>query len=304
MGGGSFDTKAYRNFATNVADKPVDHIFTSRAIHPDLDPRNVKVRESCDSSDSPEACPIIAGIDVTGSMGFISDYLAKEGLGTLFRGILERKPVAYPHMMFMGIGDAQCDRAPLQVSQFEADNRIVDQLTKIWLEKGGGSNDSEAYDFPWYFAARHTRHDHMVRRGRRGYLFTVGDEEAPVGLSRANIEKVLGYAPQTDMSAQECLREARRLYNVFHVVIEEGNYARTRPDEVKKSWSELLGQHAIFLSDYKLLAETIVSAIQVAEGTDHLKAASGWGSAAASSIVGKAVSNLPRGAVAPRQLGR
>ena len=71
--------------------------------------------------------------DVTGSMGMIADALARKGLGTMVEEILARKPVSDPHIMCMGIGDVLYDRAPLQVTQFEADIRIAEQLEKLWL---------------------------------------------------------------------------------------------------------------------------------------------------------------------------
>lgn len=303
MGGGSFDTNAYRTFASNAASKPVDHIYTSRGIDPSLDPKGVKIRESRDSADNPESTPIIIALDVTASMGIIAEQIAKSGLGTLFQGILDRKPVTNPHLMFMGIGDIDFDSGPLQVSQFEADNRIVDQLTKIWLEYGGGGNNHESYDFAWYFAARHTEHDALVKRGQRGYLFTIGDEMTPERISRQAVRRFLGYEIQADVPAEMSLGEARRKYDVFHVIIEQGSYASRSLSNVQASWRRLLGQHVISLSDYHALPETIVSAIQVAAGADVHTAASGWG-AGRSTIVGNAVANLPRGFTAPRQLGR
>lgn len=303
MGGGSFDTNSYRSYTSSVASAPREEVFASRGMDPLLDPKGVTVRESCDSADSPAATPIIVALDVTGSMGSIAEAIAKGGLGTLFQGVLDRKPVTNPHLMFMGIGDVTAgDRAPLQVSQFEADNRIVDQLTKMWLEGGGGGNNHESYDLAWYFAARHTVHDAMRLRGKRGYLFTVGDEEAPERLTREEIKTVMGNAPQADVLSKDILLEARRLYDVFHVVIEQGDYARQRLKQVRSTWQEMLGQRVIHLKDYNLLAETVVSAIQVAEGADHAVAASGWGAASAG-VIGEAVKGLPRGVPAPRQLG-
>jgi hypothetical protein len=302
MGSGSFDANAYRIFSNSVFRKTRDEIYTSRKIHKTLDPKGVKMRESRDSVDNPQSTPIIVGLDVTGSMGYLAENIAKEGLGTLFQGILDRKPVTDPHIMFMGIGDAACDQAPLQVSQFEADNRIVEQLTNLFLEKGGGGNNSESYDFPWYFAARHTVHDSMIKRGKRGYLFTVGDEQTPQTLTKNQLEKFLGYSPEADVSSATSLEEARRLYDVFHVVIEEGDHARRYPKAVRDSWTNLLGQRVIFLPDHKLLAQTIVSAIQIAEGADTSTAASGWGGRA-SSVIGNAVSSLPRGFTTTKRLG-
>ena len=295
MGGGKFDPSTYRSFASSTVGKTTDDIYLSRAMATTLDPLGVKVRESRDSPDNPNSTPLIVAIDVTGSMGILADVIAREGLGTLFTGILDRKPISDPHVMFMAVGDANCDRAPLQVSQFEADKRIIEQLTQIYLEHGGGGNDFESYNLPWYFAAHHTVHDSMEKRGKRGYLFTVGDEEAPHPLTKAQIKRFIGDDVETDVSTKDLLHLAQRTYDVFHIVIEEGSYARDALPKVMSSWTKLLGQRVIPLSDHRKLAETIVSAIEVVEGADASISAKGWGHGA--SVVHDAVKNLPRSRV-------
>jgi hypothetical protein len=299
MGGGRFDPGAYRSFTSSSASKSRAEIYSSSSIHDSLNPKGVKIRESRDSVDNPNSTPLIVGIDVTGSMGMIAEVLARKGLGTLFTGVLDRKPISDPHVMFMAIGDANCDSAPLQVSQFEADNRIVEQLTQIYLEGGGGGNNFESYNLPWYFAAQHTAHDSMEKRGKRGYLFTVGDECAPADLTREQIKHIIGDDPETDIRTKDILNLAKRNYDVFHVVVEEGDFASRSMDRVMKSWTELLGQHVIRLSDHTKLAETIVSAIEVAEGVDAELSAKGWGSSAA--LVHAAVKAIPRGRI-PRMI--
>lgn len=301
MGGGSFDAGAYRAYASSTVGKSTREIFTSKEIADTLNPLGVKLRESRDSADNPNATPLIVGIDVTGSMGMIAHTLAQKGLGTLFTGILDRKPIPDPHVMFMAFGDANCDRAPLQVSQFEADNRIVEQLTQIWVEGGGGGNGFESENLPWYFAAMHTEHDSLLKRGKRGYLFTVGDEEAPGDLTRAQIKKFIGDDLEREMSTKEMLQLVQRSYDVFHVIVEEGSHARSYMDRTVKSWTDLLGRHVIRLADHTKLAETIVSAIEVVEGADAGASAHGWGAGAA--VIHRAVENLPRG-YSPKLLGR
>ena len=247
------------------------------------------MRESRDSADNPNSTPIIVAIDVTGSMGMIADVLARDGLGTLFQEILDRKPITDPHLMFMAVGDANCDEAPLQVSQFEADNRIVEQLTQIFLEHGGGGNNFESYNFPWWFAANRTVHDSIIKRAKRGYLFTVGDEEAPADLTIDQIERFIGAKPERKQSSAEMLADAQRSYDVFHIIIEEGDYARSHKDRVIESWSKILGQHVIRLSDHKKLAETIVSTIEVVEGRDAAEVTKKFGTE-----VFTAVKHLPK----------
>lgn len=289
MGSGTFDPGAYRSFTTKAATKTTDEIYSSRSIHKNLNPKGVKVRESRDSADNPNSTPIIVGLDVTGSMGMLADVIAREGLGVLFNEILDQKPITDPHIMFMGVGDANCDAAPLQVSQFEADNRIVEQLTQLWLEHGGGGNNFESYNLPWYFAAAHTEHDSILKRGKRGYLFTVGDECAPGDLTKAQIEQFVGDTLERVIPSAEMLADAQRKYDVFHIIIEEGDYARKHADRVKETWRALLGQHVISLPDHKKLAETIVGTLQMVEGADAAKVSSRLGS-----TVFNAVKHLPK----------
>lgn len=289
MGSGTFDARAYHAYSASTSGKTTDEIYSSRRLNKNLNPKGVKIRESRDSKDNPNSTPLIVALDVTGSMGMLADVIAREGLGVLFNEMLSRKPITDPHLMFMAVGDANFDEAPLQVSQFEADNRIVEQLTQIYLEHGGGGNSFESYNLPWYFAARHTEHDSLIKRGKRGYLFTVGDEQAPKALTHAQIKTFIGDDLEREMSSDEMLQEAQRKYDVFHIVIAEGDHARQFPDAVRDSWAKTLGQHVIHLADHKKLAETIVSTIEVVEGRDAATVTARFGSA-----VHDAVKHLPR----------
>ena len=293
MGSSRWDADAWTSYTTSTATKSRDAIFTSRSGMKDsLNPLNVKVRESRDSVANPESNAIIVGIDVTGSMGMIAEALAREGLGVLFKEILDRKPVSDPHVMFMAIGDASCDQAPLQASQFEASDVIIGQLTDIFLEGHGGGNDWESYNLPWYFAANHTSIDCFEKRGKKGFLFTVGDEFPAHDLTRAQIEKVVGDKLQTaSLSNEELLTMVSRSYHVFHVIVEEGSCARRNLDGVTKAWQKVLGQNVLNLSDYTKLSEVIVSAIQVVEGEKKADVVKSW-SGDTSLVVSKALGGL------------
>jgi hypothetical protein len=227
----------------------------------------------------------------------LADKLAREGLGTLFTEMLDRKPISDPHLMFMAIGDATCDQAPLQVSQFEADIRIVEQLAGIYLEGHGGGNGFESYNLPWYFAAYHTSIDSFEKHGRKGYLFTVGDEEYPDDLTPEQIMRVCGDEVQGPISNKDLLAAAERMYHVFHIVVEEGNHARRHLDKVLTSWGANLGQRVLRLSDYTKLSEVIVSAIQIVEGADAAVVAKSW-SGDTALVVANATRGLSAGGLA------
>lgn len=291
MGGMRWDADDWKRASSATAGKRTEEIFTSSGMHPTLNPYGI-VRESRDSLANPNSNAIIIGLDVTGSMGIIADSMAREGLGTLVEEILKRKPVSDPHILACGIGDSYCDDAPLQVTQFEADIRIADQLKMIWLEKGGGGNCHEGYHLPWYFAAQHTQIDCFEKRNKKGYLFTVGDEEPPEELLATHAAAIFGDSLQRDLSVRELLTLVSRTYHVFHVVVEEGNHARAHLPRVLKKWNALLGQHVLRLKDYRRLAEVVVSAIEVNEGRDRDAVAKSW-SGDTSVVVAHALGALP-----------
>lgn len=277
MGSGRFDADDWKTYTTarSYASKSTTEIYASE-LDSSLDPKGIAFRESRDSGDNPNSNAIIVGLDVTGSMGAVLDVMARKGLPTLMTEIYNRKPVSDPHVMCLAIGDAECDRAPLQATQFEADIRIAQQLEKIWLEMGGGGNRYEGYALAWYFAALHTKIDCFEKRGKKGYLFTVGDEEPTPKLLQSDLVRIFGPGVQADLQMQDILTLASRQWEIFHLIVDEGSHARTFPKEVDKKWKEVLGQRAIHLADHTKLAEVIVSTIQVAEGADHASVTTSW----------------------------
>ena len=291
MGSARWDATDWSAYAASTTHKTTDAVFAARAIDPELNPLGVALRESRDSELNPASTAIIVGLDVTGSMGMIADTLARQGLGTMVEEILARQPVSDPHILIAGIGDVLYDRAPLQVTQFEADIRIARQLEKLWLEKGGGGNACESYTLPWYFAALHTAIDCFEKRGKKGYLFTVGDEEPPADLPAAAIARFLGDRAARDFDSHELLTLVSRQYHVFHVIVEEGSHARHDPRGVRSRWTELLGQRVIGLSDHRKLAEVIVSAMEVNEGRDRDRVIKSW-SGNTAAVVRRAVGAL------------
>jgi hypothetical protein len=291
MGYSRYSPKEWTTYSTETATKSTAEIFKESSMNPDLDPKDV-IRESRDSDLNPKSNAIIIACDVTGSMGMIAENLVRKGIGTLFQEIIDRKPVSDPHLMIMGIGDADMnDEAPIQVSQFESDLTIMDQLEKIYVEGNGGGNQYESYDLPAYYAAFKTSIDCFEKRGKKGYLFTIGDEPPPPMTHKDNVKRLFGDSLQADMPYADVIAAAERMYNVYHIIIKEGWYAMRHLDAVKSDWSDLLGQRAIVLTDHTKLSEVIVSTIEVNEGRDAEEVIKSWGGDT-SLVVKNAVSGM------------
>jgi len=276
MGYSRFDPDDWDTYSTKTASKPAAAVFKSVGLHEDLDPLKFKVRESRDSVLNPESTAVIVGFDETGSMGHIPEYFVKTGLGILFQSILDRKPVTDPHLMVMGIGDAECgDKSPIQVSQFESDISITNQIEKVHLEHGGGGNGYESYELPWYIARFRTSIDCFEKRNKKGYLFTIGDEPASKGVIKSQVKKFIGDAIERNIPLKEMYEMVSKMYNTYHIIIAEGYYQHS-PDEVRDSWLEVMGENAIILTDYTKLSELITSIIEVNEGRDKATVTASW----------------------------
>lgn len=163
MGCGSWTSDSFKSYSKSVgrsvsksgvidSDYSNQEMFKAKYLDPALDPKKV-IRECCDSEEHPNTLPVILALDVTGSMGNAAVEVAKK-LNVIMTKLY--KDVKDVEFMIMGIGDLAYDDCPIQVSQFESDIRIAEQLDKIYFEFGGGGNSFESYTAAWYFGSRHT----------------------------------------------------------------------------------------------------------------------------------------------------
>lgn len=258
MGSGSWSSSTFSTFAKSVSSKSRSKIFSS-SIDAELDPNYIDFRESRDSEDHPNSTPIICGFDVTGSMGHIPEAFVKEYLGDLMDVIVNSESVSDPQILFGAIGDSYSDRYPLQISQFESDNRINDWLTKLYLEGGGGGTLHESYELFWYWFSlqEKVKIDSFEKRGEKGLFFTIGDEKPYDKISRNSIQEFTNInMPQVDISFESVTKEVSKRFHSFHIMITEGfNYSK----DTKKTWQKYIGERAIEVNDYKNICDVIKS---------------------------------------------
>lgn len=283
MGGGSWSATTYaattktkidsgRSFGY---DSTMRHVaWEDRKAHEDLDPKKVAgpsspfagqtVRESRDSDEHPNSVPICAGFDATGSMGSVPRIVQKK-LAGLF-GLLVRKGyVEDPQVMVTAYGDAYCDRVPLQVSQFESDNRIDDALDNLFLEGGGGGNDGETQSLLWYYLAYHTATDAWDKRGKKGYAVIVADEKV-LDLRPEHVRDHIGDGqPMGALDVDSLAAAVSEKWEVFILLI---NNMSAQMQGSEKFYKRLFGeQHVLVVEDPESIAETIALTIGVMEGT-------------------------------------
>ncbi len=270
MGGGSWSDKAYRSavkgrkafdYSDDVLARPKD----KREPHQLLNPYGLGVRESRDSAEHPRSNAAAVGLDVTGSMDRVVVEI-QSSLGNLMAMLLENGYLTDPQLMFYAVGDATCDDIPFQISQFESDIRINDQLTKVVLEGGGGGQNTESYELGFYAMEKHTSIDCFEKRGRKGYLFTIGDEFPYPAVKKREAKKIFNADIQSDIPLEEVVKSVEKKYNIFHIIPAGSNNYSNKA--ILNAWRKLLGQECVFLLSLpEATAETIALAIGLAEGT-------------------------------------
>jgi len=279
MGNARWDSATYDSYVatTSYTTKSREEVFTQRSVNAKLDPRNVLVgkgdrkglqlRESIISDSNPDPTPIILGLDVTGSMRDVVHQIATVELPKLMTEIHSQAVVSDPHVMFMGIDDVHAIRGghgALQVSYFEPDLKIVEQLRDIWLVGNGGGNQSESYDLAWYFAGRYTYLENFEKTGKPGFLFTIGDEPFPVDVNEADqLEQIFGPGEYERTTPLACLKAAQQKFQVFHVSVEKGGYDLS-------GWDKQLGNNHLRIParDLKHLTEVVLATMKIAQGAD------------------------------------
>lgn len=283
--GVTYDThraaKAAAGKSTFDYDDDIRRGKVAAGAHALLDPKAVAgpaspfagkvMREVVISDEHPNPTPIAVMLDVTGS-NIRAAQVVHSKLPQLF-GLLQRKGyVEDPQILIGAIGDAYSDAVPLQVGQFESDNRIDVMVEAMYLEGNGGGQKSETYELGAYFLARHTYLEPFHKQGRKGYAIFIGDE-LPYQVLRRNfsrgigaghtLESLTGDTLEFDLATKDIFEELTQQYEVFFLFQKQGAYDE---QQILPAWRELLGERALVLDDPAAVCEFIAGLLGMMEG--------------------------------------
>ena len=261
MGCGIWREDTFRQYSTRMGrtvgkngglagDMSNQEMFTARTIDPLLDPKDV-MRECCDNEEHPATIPVILALDVTGSMGQAAVEVAKQ-LNIIMTKLYEK--VKDVEFMVMGIGDLAYDRCPLQVSQFESDIRIAEQLDKVYFEFGGGGNAFESYTAAWYFGVEHVQLD-AWKRGKKGIIITMGDEGLNPYLPGERLAEITGRPLNGDVETAQLYPKVLEKYDVYHIYVDHRN---GRNESFIRTWKELMDDEHFRVVKLNAIADMII----------------------------------------------
>jgi len=199
MGGGNYSQSiAQRQRSSNQAAFQQPGATTGGSLHEALNPFG-KRREVNNVT------PIVIALDVTRSRGDDTKLMYAK-LPQLMGQIELKGYIENPGISICAIGDANSDRAPLQVGQFEGDNRLDQVLERIWIEEGGGGTGQESYELAAYFYSRTNCVRLAQGIGKKGYMFFVGDEGFYPKLDKSHVRRIIGDELAEDLDSAEAFR--------------------------------------------------------------------------------------------------
>ena len=271
MGGGSWSCSVFDDYTraskgmsstayTTAANLSTQDIFKNYSLDEMLNPKNV-MRECCDSEEHPNTLPVILALDVTGSMGSAATKTAQT-LNDIMTHLYEAEMDDDIEFCIMGIGDLAYDRSPIQISQFESDIRIAEQVDKVFFEFGGGGNKFESYTAAWYMGSRHCQLD-CNKRGKKGIIITMGDELPNPYLPKEQLSRITGDTLQSDIDTKELYEEVCEKFDIYHISIDDSDSSYKffkRNYDIDLEWRKYLEDN-YKVSTLNKLEETIVDII-------------------------------------------
>lgn len=269
MGYGSYSAadwsklKASRQLSSS---NNVSEVFKRRSCDPKFDPRYIGTRECFDSEDHPNSTPIVVGLDVTGSMGYLAVKVATEALNELIMKLYSTDSIEDPALMCAAYGD-HLDASPLQVTQFESDIRIAEQLLELYFENRG--QGQVVPTCLWHFLANRTNIDAIKKRNQKGFVFTIGDQATirHTPSPAVTIQAVTGDQSHV-ASPEDVLKKVEKKFHAFHIMIGGDNVDNRR----------LMNGHAMTIqkTDIDLIPQIIISTIQLQNGKNRKTVLEQW----------------------------
>ncbi len=178
--------------------------------------------------------PLIIAVDVTGSMARWPAEIF-DRLPLLYNTLAQYR--ADLEICFAAIGDASCDRWPLQVTTF-ASGYDLEQLLGALYGEGGGGDAPESYGL---FAHWVNTHVTVPRAEGQPFLIVFGDITMHAKVPRNQIQQLLGDGAQEDVDAIEAWRQVAKRWNTWFLRRPGGS----QNDAVDQQWGKAIGERKI-----------------------------------------------------------
>lgn len=270
MGGMSYDRDVYSsgdNYSSSgFHSSPLsDHTFNTSDIHK-LDKKLLPLNRTLECSTK---TGIVIVLDVTGSMGD-SAKLLYDKLPMLWGQLEQQGYLKDFSISFAAVGDHNCDGAPFQICDFETGKKLDKWIEKMYLEGGGGGQQTESYESVAYFYANKVRFTHPKAGEEKPFFFIIGDEAPYPELSADDIKEHFGGKVQSDISTKEIFETVKDKYNFKHIHVPYQPSA-VYENMIEREWKKVIGEDLLKVSEPKAVVDVLLGAIAISTGKRTLK---------------------------------
>ncbi len=229
--------------AARAADADAAKANGPRAYHT----RHEPVLELTDPSKtvrSESANPLIVAVDVTGSMQTWPAEIF-DRLPLLYQTLSQYRPDL--EVSFVAIGDAHCDRFPLQVTDFSKGYALEERLKGLYGEGGGGGQARESYELFAYFVAHKVEVPAAAARaaetGEKPFLVLFGDEGFYPEVNAKQAKHFLGAGFMKKVKSDELWRKVLETWDLYHF---RKDYDQGDADrQIRAQWADAIGEQRI-----------------------------------------------------------
>jgi ribosomal protein S27AE len=225
-------------YSPDAAERRRDDAARAAAVGPRTYSRrgepNPKVVDPKKRVSSDSANPLIIAVDVTGSMASWP-FEIFDRLPLLYNTLSQYR--ADLQVCFAAVGDAHCDRWPLQVTTF-ASGFDLEQLLGSLYGEGGGGDAPESYGLLAHWIDTHVEIRDLEEKP---FLIVYGDISMHPKVSKQEIDGLLGDAVPRDVDSVEAWRRVSSRWNPWFLRRPGGRQG----DEVDRQWGKAIGDQKI-----------------------------------------------------------
>jgi hypothetical protein len=269
MGGSSvFSSSGNYDWSGSAAKKSAkDYASVDKRIYTGRSSIGLKPPVGMDIS-TESKLPVILELDVTGSMEKWPEFILERvptmyhELNAVLQGYdpkqLENNIVDVPQELdisIIAVGDANCDRYPLQVINFQKHNKLIKSINEIYPEGGGGGQLTESYELGAYYILNHCKIEKSLIKP---ICFIAGDEAFYDRVDSAHVKRLIGDDLKQDLNSFDVIKHINEKFDVY-VLRPEVYYTKSQYETIHQKWKQVVpGEKVLRMEDPEALVNCMI----------------------------------------------
>jgi hypothetical protein len=269
MGGSStFSSSGNYDWGDKAAKKTArDYAVDDKRVYTGRSSKGLKPPVGTDIS-TESKLPVVLELDVTGSMEKWPEFIL-ERVPTMYHELnavlqsydpkqLENNLVDVPQELdisIIAVGDATCDRYPLQVVNFQKHNKLVKSINEIYPEGGGGGQLTESYELGAYYLLNHCKTEKSLIKP---ICYIAGDEAFYDRVNSAQVKKLIGDDLKQDLNSYDVIKQLNERFDVY-VLRPEISYTKDQYETVHRKWKQIIpGERVLRMEDPESIVNCMI----------------------------------------------